>query len=1271
MGVAKMLDGLFEYGVDVGSLLERLTAVASHLHRSGNLDAALDMTTREARALLRSDRVVVYRFLLGGDGVVLSESVDSHWISIRGQQIYDPCFETKWHLLYQQGKVSVIDDVEANPLSACYLELLTRLQVRANLVVPIILNPGEQSSPQLWGLLIAHQCRSARQWSSLDIHILQHLAMQLGVVIQSLDVVLRLPPKLQPPPHIQGYNFENSSQTSKSGSFQSYQPLICQPLEVAYIGNEVIHLKAFDLLQTPVWIYDIERLQMRWANRASLYLWNAASREELICRNFSDVSEATRIRLQAYLHQFQQGKTRSEQWTFYPGGRPVSVQCRCSGIQIDQGRLAMLVEGTFETTHQIEQESLRSIEALRHTTVMISLYSLGGIPLMQNPAALRCYGDSLPSDEATDNAFLRHFVDAELGRQAIAFVESGQVFSTEAQVQTLKGIRWHRMDIRRTTDPVTGSPMLLVNEKDITDYKRAEADLATQQAFLRQIIDTIPSSVYVKDKQGRLLNVNQACSDMHGIPIEAMLGKREPEFNSAFTVEQLEQFLAVNRQSMAGHQPQKQIQQIPTATGELRWYQTVIRPWIDLNNQVQGVIGNSVDITELKQVEAALQQEAQRLATIITVQQDIAVSNPNLNKVMALIIEYTQQLTHASGAVIALVEEDDLVYRATNGIAAEFIGFRLQSTTSLSWQCLLTGQILQCDDVEADSRVDLATCRRIGIRSMVVAPLLAPGQCLGVLKVLSDTPAAFTAQDVQTLQLMTGLLAASIQLSAEFDAKNALFAALQESEDRYRSVVNVLTEGIVLQQANGQITACNESAERILGLTTDQIMGRTSLDPRWRAVHEDFSPFPGDTHPAMVALRTGQPQFNVVMGVYKPEGALTWISVNSQPLFHAGQSQPYATVTSFADITLYKQAEDILKHQSERERMVHAIAQHIRQSLDLDIILNTTVMEVRQFLQCDRVLIYRFNPDWSGIVIAESVASEWQSILNIKITDSYFVERQGKEYQDKLVRATSDIYTAQFSPCHVEFLVQLQVRAKLVVPIFEGDILWGLLVAHQCSSTREWQVLESELLMQLATQVSIAIQQSELYHRLQVANNELEQLATVDGLTQVANRRYFDQRLNQEWERLNQGKQPLSLLLIDVDYFKLYNDTYGHQAGDDCLRQLATAIKQVVKHAGDLVARYGGEEFVVLLPHTTTAGAVHVAHTIRTAVQKLSMVHAKSSVSSHITLSIGIATTIPRSQELPETLITNADQALYQAKRQGRNTYEVYLGDFHETNHSD
>lgn len=171
-----------------------------------------------------------------------------------------------------------------------------------------------------------------------------------------------------------------------------------------------------------------------------------------------------------------------------------------------------------------------------------------------------------------------------------------------------------------------------------------------------------------------------------------------------------------------------------------------------------------------------------------------------------------------------------------------------------------------------------------------------------------------------------------------------------------------------------------------------------------------------------------------------------------------------------------------------------------------------------------------------------------------------------------------------------------------------------------------------------------------------LAQDELQRLATRDGLTNVANRRAFDDRLNTEWRRASRESRALSLLMVDVDYFKDYNDTYGHQDGDDCLRRVAAAlVSEVVKRAGDTVARYGGEEFAVLLPTTDPAGALVVAERIRAAVAALDLPHRRSGVASHVTVSIGVASAHDTANSMPARLIAAADAALYRAKHTGRN----------------
>jgi len=171
---------------------------------------------------------------------------------------------------------------------------------------------------------------------------------------------------------------------------------------------------------------------------------------------------------------------------------------------------------------------------------------------------------------------------------------------------------------------------------------------------------------------------------------------------------------------------------------------------------------------------------------------------------------------------------------------------------------------------------------------------------------------------------------------------------------------------------------------------------------------------------------------------------------------------------------------------------------------------------------------------------------------------------------------------------------------------------------------------------------------------LQLANQELARLSRTDGLTGLANRRRFDEVLDAEWKRQRREGLPLSLLMADIDHFKKYNDSCGHQAGDRCLAAVAGAIQRAVKRPADLAARYGGEEFVVVLPGTPAEGARHVGEVIRAEVESLALAHPSSPVADHVTLSIGVATLVPGAGG-EEELTRLADQALYRAKELGRN----------------
>ena len=214
----------------------------------------------------------------------------------------------------------------------------------------------------------------------------------------------------------------------------------------------------------------------------------------------------------------------------------------------------------------------------------------------------------------------------------------------------------------------------------------------------------------------------------------------------------------------------------------------------------------------------------------------------------------------------------------------------------------------------------------------------------------------------------------------------------------------------------------------------------------------------------------------------------------------------------------------------------------------------------------------------------------------------------------------------------------------------DGDYVWIRDVVHVVRKGDE-----VEALIGFMFDISERKQTEE---KLLALQKELEELSFKDGLTGVANRRMYESIINVEWTNAQRNHQPLSVVLLDIDYFKQYNDHYGHLGGDDCLKRVGQALSQAATRARDFVARFGGEEFVLVLPETDRAAALVVAERCRQVVQDLHIDHALSGVGPHLTISLGVGTLIPTAHSLPTVFISEVDKLLYKAKQNGRNRVE-------------
>ncbi|GGA13145.1 GGDEF domain-containing response regulator [Okeania sp. KiyG1] len=407
--------------------------------------------------------------------------------------------------------------------------------------------------------------------------------------------------------------------------------------------------------------------------------------------------------------------------------------------------------------------------------------------------------------------------------------------------------------------------------------------------------------------------------------------------------------------------------------------------------------------------------------------------------------------------------------------------------------------------------------------------------------------------------------------------------------------------------------------------------------------------------------------------IIRPDGTVKYLYTKTS-LITNSNLESIKIFGTILDITKRQLAELELKKIRKQEHLLSLVIDRINQSLDLEEILETTVESVREFLQCDRVIIYRFLPNSHGIVEKESLAPNCMSLLGMTIVDPCFPNSNILErYKQGYFNIINNIDRSGKQQCHVDMLRDFQVKANIVLPILipnetenknqidNSEInVWGLLIAHHCRENRQWEISETNLLRRLAAQTAIAIQQAQFYQRLEKLNQELKAIAYIDDLTGVFNRRHFEQKFKQEWRRLAREEAVISIIMLDIDYFKPYNDTYGHQQGDKCLQQIAIAIQAVVKRPGDFVARYGGEEFVVVLPNTPIEGALKVAENIRIEIEALKIPHQASATSQWVTSSLGVADSNCAKTSNPERLLKAADTALYNAKTSGRNRIEIY-----------
>ena len=512
-------------------------------------------------------------------------------------------------------------------------------------------------------------------------------------------------------------------------------------------------------------------------------------------------------------------------------------------------------------------------------------------------------------------------------------------------------------------------------------------------------------------------------------------------------------------------------------------------------------------------------------------------------------------------------------------------------------------------------------------------------------------------------ELKQSLTESEARQSTERD-RAFLIASLHQNQELLKTVIDNTSALIWMTEANGDCIFFNQAW---LNFTASSL--ETELQTGWMArIHPEDLPRCNRAY--QLALKKGK-GFQVEYRLLRFDGKYRWM-LNTAVCRHNHNGEFTGFIYSCLDINQRKRTEKKLARQAARNRILAKIIEQIHSSLNIEAILPTTIEEVKGFLQVEKISIAKVNPTNRQLTwLFESGSSELnhsQLKTPKKAKKAHFYPDFFPDF-DRLA-AGETIIPAQQERKSIEPTENIPqelrgpdpICSTLLIPIISNQQLWGLLYVQKCFSQRHEKFTEIKLLERVVMQLGVAIQQWEIHQKLERANQELEELSVVDGLTKIANRRKFDGYINGEWQRLAREKAPLSLILCDIDYFKLYNDTYGHQAGDRCLKLVAQAINHVIKRPADLVARYGGEEFAIILPNTNIIGAEYIAQQVRLKIESLQIPHINSPVDLYITLSLGVACYIPERNSASNALIAAADSSLYEAKALGRNRVVKFSG---------
>jgi len=564
---------------------------------------------------------------------------------------------------------------------------------------------------------------------------------------------------------------------------------------------------------------------------------------------------------------------------------------------------------------------------------------------------------------------------------------------------------------------------------EVVEQKQMEKALRKNDQRFALLVQQTPLAVIEWNTDGHIVDWNPAAETIFGYRRDEALGHPSTLIVPAAAQAQIKQIKA---KLWYDKQVARSCNQNITKDGRIiicEWYNT---PLIDSQGNLLGIASMALDITQRQQTQTALRESEERFALAIQAN-DSGLFDINFK---TKTYYYSPQFLH----LIGYPEDRD--------------------TPSF-------------DELMARVHPEDQSMVKISIDQLFISELSQ--WKLEFRMVYTDGSTPWFLSRGLVLRDDKGKVTRIVGTHTDISDRKQAEAALLEREEQFRQLAENIREVFFLTTPDlSRMFYLSPAYEEVWGRSRESLYGQpmTWLD--------NIHPYDRDrVAEALGKQLQGEQDFEQEYRILRPDGSERWVWVRTFRVFNdKGKMTRIAGIAE--DITERKYSEAELRRQTLQRQLFAEITLKIRQSLKLDAILQTTVTEVRRILQVDRVVIYQLNDDGTGVIMTEAVVPGWTPIQGQEIYDPCFREGYLEQYRQGRIRAIEDLYQADLEPCHIELLQPFGVRANLVVPILQRENLWGLLIAHQCSGPRQWEMFEIELLSQLADQVGIALAQSQL-----------------------------------------------------------------------------------------------------------------------------------------------------------------------------------------------